>query len=89
MGLPLLLVAPTGEASRIIEREEAGLVVAAAQPKLLADAVLRLADDRKARERFASNSLIAAPNYSRKLQAERMEHVLQRVVDNDRRSRAK
>jgi glycosyltransferase involved in cell wall biosynthesis len=89
MGLPLLLVAPTGEASEIIEREGAGIAVAAGQPKQLADAILRLADDPKACARFASSSLLAAPNYSRELQAKRMERVLQRVVDNDRRSRAK
>ena len=87
MGLPLVLVAPEGEATRIVAREQAGVVVAAGQPKALADTVRILCDDSAARRRLAENSLAAAPRYSRERQAESMARVLARVVDRARGAR--
>lgn len=76
MGLPLLLVAPEGEASRIVETDNAGLWVPAAQPHAFADAVRRLAGDDVVRGRLAAASLAAAPLHSRQRQAELMIEVL-------------
>jgi glycosyltransferase involved in cell wall biosynthesis len=80
MGLPVLLVAPLGEATRIVEREQAGIVVEAGNPDALAKAVLRLRDDVDLRLRLAANSLNAAQRYSRKFQADSMIAVLDRVI---------
>jgi colanic acid biosynthesis glycosyl transferase WcaI len=76
MGLPLLLAAPEGEASRIIAEDQAGLCVAAEDPDALARAVRKLADG-KTRQAFARNSLKAAPRHSRERQAEQMIRVLE------------
>jgi colanic acid biosynthesis glycosyl transferase WcaI len=80
MGLPLLLVAPKGEATEIVESEKAGLVVAAADPGALADAVTRLADDGALRDALAAAALTAVPRYSRKRQADEMIEVFEAAV---------
>jgi colanic acid biosynthesis glycosyl transferase WcaI len=76
MGLPLLLAAPEGEASRIIKNAEAGLCVEAENPDALASVVLQFAEDENLRRRFAKNSLAAAPLHSRERQAKEMIQVL-------------
>jgi glycosyltransferase involved in cell wall biosynthesis len=81
MGLPLLLVAPRGEASRIVEREQAGLVVPAADPAAFAEAVKTLARDEAGRRGLAQNALQAAGRYSRERQAVDMMKVLDAVVN--------
>jgi colanic acid biosynthesis glycosyl transferase WcaI len=69
MGKPILLVAPDGEATRIIEADGAGLCVAAEDPQALANAAVRLCDDAGLSARLAQNSLGAAPTHSRETQA--------------------
>ena len=86
MGLPLLLVAPRGEASRIVETERAGLVAPPADATSFADAVTQLAADEAGRQRYAQNALQAASRYSRERQAVDMMKVLESVID--RRSAA-
>ncbi len=86
MELPLLLVAPRGEASRIVETERAGLVVPPADATSFADAVTQLAADETGRRRYAQNALQAASRYSRERQAVDMMKVLVSVID--RRSAA-
>ncbi len=81
MGLPLLLVAPRGEASRIVEMEQAGLAIPPADPAAFSDAVRRLAADEAGRRRFAQNALQAAGRYSRERQAVDMMKVLESVVN--------
>lgn len=77
MGLPILLAAPKGEASAIVERHGAGLCVPAEDPGALADAVRRLATDEPARLEMAQRSLAAAPLHSRERQAAAMLKVLE------------
>jgi len=81
MGLPVLYCAPAGEASAILEEDEAGLVVPPGDPKALADAIRKLADDKKRMEKMASNSLAAAPRHSRSVQADRMIGVLKAAAE--------
>jgi glycosyltransferase involved in cell wall biosynthesis len=88
MGLPLLLVAPEGEASRIVETDRAGLWVRAAQPAQLAEAARRLAGDPALRSGLAASSLAAAPLHSRQYQAESFIRVLDLVVAGQGPSRA-
>lgn len=80
MGLPLLLVSPEGEASRIVLGDQCGLWVPAAQPAALADAAMRLADDAALRAGLAAASLAAAPSHSRERQAELMIRALDLVA---------
>ena len=76
MGLPLLLSAPEGEASRIVLEDGAGIHVPAEDPSALADAVLTLARDPKALQAYATAALQAAPTHSRESQAREMLDVL-------------
>ena len=80
MGLPLLLAAPEGEASRIILKEETGLRVPAEDPDALAAAVRKLMTESGIRAAFAKKSLKAAPSYSRQHQARRMIEILEMVI---------
>lgn len=80
MGLPILLAAPKGEASRIVEDDGAGLAVAPEDPAALAEAVLRLKSDPALRRRLAEGALRAAPRYSRARQAAAMRAVLAMAV---------
>lgn len=80
MGLPLLLVAPEGEASRIVIDDRAGLWVPAAQPRKLAAAAQALAGDDAHRAALAAASLAAAPRHSREYQAKRYLDVLDLVA---------
>lgn len=80
MGLPVLLVAPEGEGSKIVRAEAAGVVVEADQPKLLASAIVELERDRATLKELAKNSQQAAPRYSRETQARHYVDTLNRVV---------
>jgi glycosyltransferase involved in cell wall biosynthesis len=69
MGLPIMLAAPEGEASRLLAEDAAGLWVPAGDPAALAAACRRLSVDRALRESLAANSLKAAPRHTREQQA--------------------
>ena len=80
MGLPVLMAAPAGEASAILEADGAGLHVAAEDPAALAGAVQRLHADRSLLEQLKASSLAAAPNHSRETQARDMLAVLESAM---------
>jgi glycosyltransferase involved in cell wall biosynthesis len=80
MGLPILLAAPKGEASRIVEGEGVGLAIAPEDSAALAEAVRRLAGDSALRRQLAAASLAAAPNHSRAAQAAAMMRVFEGVL---------
>ncbi len=80
MGLPLLLVAPRGEASRVVLDHGAGQWVPPDDPEALAQAVRDLKGDDDGRQALARRSLDAAPAHSRETQARRMMDVLEMVV---------
>jgi len=77
MGLPILLVSPEGEASRIVLDDGAGIWVPAARPESLAAAARSLMTDRNQFRRLAAASLAAAPRHSRERQAESFIRVLE------------
>ena len=79
MGLPILMAAPEGEASAIVAADGAGIHVPPENPKALADAVIRLQEDKGFRTELAAKSLAAAERHSRKTQAREMMAVLERV----------
>ena len=80
MGLPILLAAPKGEASDIVEREGVGLWVPSNDPSALASAILLLKEDRSLRAHLAAQSRAAAANHSRERQASEMLTVLRKAV---------
>lgn len=80
MGLPILIAAPEGEATRIVEESGAGLAVAPGDAARLADAALRLMNDEDLHRRLAEASCAAAPGFSRKTQAAAMIAVLEAAV---------
>ncbi len=77
MGLPLLLAAPEGEASRILREDGVGVRVPAEAPDALAEAVLDLMRGEESRHAFAERSLAAAPLHTRERQARQMIRVLE------------
>lgn len=81
MGLPVLLASPEGEASRIVESEEAGLRVPAEDPEALVEAILRFRNDRGFHRECAARSRAAAPRYTRERQAREMIRVAERVMN--------
>jgi glycosyltransferase involved in cell wall biosynthesis len=80
MGLPILLVAPDGEAREIVEEDGAGFWVPAGVPEALAAAVTRLRADGALRRRFAAASAAAAPRHSRRTQADEMLSVFRTLL---------
>lgn len=84
MGLPILFAGPRGEASEIIDKAGAGLIVAAENPGALANAARELCDNRDLRDTAAQKSHTAADQYSREAQARNMMDVLEQVVAQDR-----
>ena len=79
MGLPILVAAPEGEASRVLADDGAGLWVPAENPVALAEAVLKLRKSNATRRDFATRSLAAAPLHTRERQARQMIEVLRMV----------
>ena len=80
MGIPILLAAPEGEASRILAEDGTGLHVPAEDPEALAAAVVRLRNDAGLRQTLSKNGLAAAPRHTRRRQAEVMLQTLEIVV---------
>jgi len=77
MGLPIVLAAPDGEASRIVLGDGAGLHVPAENPEALAAAVMTLMSGGALRQALAEKSLGSAPSHSREEQARQMLAVLE------------
>jgi len=81
MGLPILFVAPEGEASRIVTDAGCGIAVPPEDPRALADAVTALAADPARVARFRKASIAAAPKHSRTEQAQKMLEVYRAVLE--------
>lgn len=70
MGLPILLAAPRGEASEIVEKELVGICIPPEDPAALSAAISGLKSEPERLSEFRKHSTVAAPRYTRKLQAE-------------------
>ena len=77
MGVPILLAAPKGEASKVLAREGAGLHVAPEEPDALAAAVVELANDSDLRKRLGEAGHRSAAKYTRVNQATQMLQALE------------
>ena len=80
MGLPVLLAAPIGEATRLVEKEEIGICVAAGNPGELARALQFLMENSSLRLRLSENSKVAASRHSRERQAKEMLEALKSAI---------
>ena len=80
MGLPVLLAAPVGEASRIVMEYGIGLHVPSEEPDTLTDAVLTLMEDKVYYSQCAENALNKAPLHSREKQAEKMIEEIKKAI---------
>ena len=83
MGLPVLLASPKGEASRIVESEEAGIWVPSEDPVVLEEGILKLRNDHALYAGCAARSLAAAPRYSRERQARNVLKVAQAAANGN------
>ena len=80
MGLPVLLAAPEGEASRIVTEYSIGLHVPPEEPGSLTDAVLTFMEDKVYYGQCAENALNKAPLHSREKQAEQMIEEIKKAI---------
>jgi len=69
MGLPILLVAPKGEASRLVLKEGVGVHLPAGHPADFALSLALMMSAQGTIDGMAARSRAAAPNYSRAIQA--------------------
>ena len=81
MGLPILLVLPDGEAAAMIRETGAGIIVPPGKPELLATAVTELYNQPRRLDALRHASSEAAPNFSRKRQAEKMLAVFRAALE--------
>jgi colanic acid biosynthesis glycosyl transferase WcaI len=77
MGLPILLVAPQGEAAAILAEDRAGVWVPAGEPASLAEATKRLMNNNEECQALAAQSLASARHHTREEQATRFIAVLE------------
>lgn len=80
MGLPLIISAPSGEATKLVESSKTGVVIPPENPERLAEAIEFLKEDPKALQVYGVNSTESAINYSRQNQAADMLSTLIKVV---------
>nr|WP_154246963.1 glycosyltransferase family 4 protein [Kangiella sp. HZ709] len=80
MGLPMIIAAPPGEATEIVQKANSGLVVAAENEIQIADAITTLANDNESYAIFESASYESAKQYDRKVLASKMIKILEKLV---------
>jgi glycosyltransferase involved in cell wall biosynthesis len=81
MGLPILLIAPKGEASNIVLKENIGVWVEAGSHQNLANEILKLYNNKKQIQTYAKNSYKAASYYTRERQAREMLDVFKEFCE--------
>jgi glycosyltransferase involved in cell wall biosynthesis len=77
MALPILIGVPEGEATDIVRREQAGVVIPPEDAALMADTIRQLADNPDEMQIYRDNALAAAPRYDRAVLAAQMLCVLE------------
>lgn len=80
MGLPVLMGVPEGEATGIVNKEQAGLVIPPQDVDAMMAAIKKLADDAGLMAEYREYALAAAPRYDRKALAGDMLGCLVGVV---------
>jgi colanic acid biosynthesis glycosyl transferase WcaI len=80
MGLPIIISIPEGEATKMIENLETGVVVPAEDSEELSNKINELSIDTNLINILSSNSIIAAKQFSRKKLAKNMLKYLEEIV---------
>jgi glycosyltransferase involved in cell wall biosynthesis len=80
MGLPVLMSVPEGEATSIVQKEQAGLVISPQNVDAMVSAIEHLADNPALMTEYSQHALDAAPRYDRKSLAGDMLAILNRSI---------
>lgn len=80
MGLPVLMGVPEGEATGIVNKEQAGLVIPPEHVDAMVAAIEKLADDAGLMAEYRRSALMAAPRYDRKALAGDMLESLKNLI---------
>lgn len=80
MGIPVICVAPEGEATGFVRGTGAGVTLPPENPSVLADAIVKLSLDASLLEKMRATGVGAAKRLSREKRAEEMLLVFERVV---------
>lgn len=81
MGLPVLLAGPEGgEASKIVEKDGAGLCIPSEAPEIFTQTVLELKNNDILRKKLAEASYKAASKHTRERQSREVITVFERIV---------
>lgn len=80
MGVPMILTMPTGEATEIIQKLNAGVGIAPEAPDDLAKVVIELVDNPKYLKHLAKNAAASAHLYSREKLAREMIAIFDRGI---------
>ncbi|TOQ86947.1 hypothetical protein CGG86_22830, partial [Vibrio parahaemolyticus] len=67
MGIPTIMSVPEGEATTIIRETGSGIVVESENVEQIADAILRMKNDKELYESIRAKSVDSAHKYSRDL----------------------
>ena len=89
MGIPIMLVAPEGEASRIVVGENVGIWVPAGDPRALAEAVQLLESNAALQSALAESSRATGAIHSRERQAREMMNCFEWAIARCTRTSAK
>lgn len=81
MGLPVLLVAPEGEASQLIKKENSGIHIVPGDIDLFAQRLIGLSQDQAKLKELAQTSLRAAKKYSREKQAKDFINFIEKSIN--------
>ncbi|MCG8612123.1 MAG: glycosyltransferase family 4 protein [Pseudomonadales bacterium] len=79
MGLPIIIGVPKGEATTLVDTEQAGIVIEPEQPEQLTRAILRLKDDPNLVEYYRQKCVVNAHNYDRQALALKMLTTLESI----------
>ena len=80
MGLPVLMGVPEGEATGIVAKEQAGMVIPPQDVDAMVAAIEKLADDAGLMAEYREHALAAAPRYDRKTLASDMLDSLKTLI---------
>lgn len=81
MGIPTIMSVPEGEATAIIRETNSGLVVESENVEDIANAILRLNDDKELYQSVRISSIDAASKYSRDIMAVDMMSVFEKYIN--------
>ena len=80
MGIPIVIVAPAGEATALIQKENIGISLLPGEPAILAQTLLLYSQESKKLLEFSTNSFKASQRYSRENQAKIFINIIQNII---------